>query len=162
MKIRRGSVSELESLWDYSCSNTYHYFIEGMKSETIEFWTIEHASNQLIGELYIFWDSEDKDEADGFKRAYLCALRIHKDYQGNGLSSKLMKTVLKRICEKGFSEVSIGIDNDDYEKLYSIYNAWGFNEFIKKQTCDYHYLDKNNKPVVYEKPIELYLRKFGE
>jgi len=159
MKIRRGSVSELETLWNHSGSNTYHYFIEGMKNEMIEFWTIEHVSNKLIGELYIFWDSEDKDEADGINRAYLCALRVHKDFQGKGLSSQLMSTVLNRVKENGFSEVTIGIDNDHYEKLHAMYTAWGFDDFIKKQDCDFHYRDMDNKPFVYEKPIELYLKQ---
>jgi hypothetical protein len=39
----------------------------------------------LIGELYIFWDLEDKDEANGKERAYLSAFRIEEELRGLGL-----------------------------------------------------------------------------
>lgn len=58
-----------------------------------------------------------------------------------------MKAALGRLKEKGFYEVTIGIDNENYEKLKSMYNSWGFNELIKQQHYDYHYLDINNNPV---------------
>lgn len=132
-----------------------------MKTENIEFWTID-CDNKLVGELYVFWDSEDKDEADGFKRAYLCAFRVSPDYQGRGLSSLLMKRVIKRISERGFNEVTIGIDNDHYEKLVIMYKKWGFDHLIKTQTIDYHYRDKDNQPYVYDQATELYMKTLND
>ena len=160
IEIRIATVDEMKKLWGYSGSPTYNYFVKGIESRNIEFWTIENKEdNMLIGELYIFWSSEDKDEADGVNRAYLCAFRIKKEFRGLGLSSKLMKSVLSRIKEKGYSEVTIGVDNDDYERLKKMYNSWGFNELIKKQHYDYHYLDSDNNPVYYDEPCDLYLSK---
>ncbi|MTI71997.1 MAG: GNAT family N-acetyltransferase [Firmicutes bacterium] len=160
MDIRIASVDEMKKLWEYSDSPTYNYFVDGIKKGDIEFWAIENKEeNRLIGELYIFWNSEDSDEADGVKRAYLCAFRIEENFRGCGLASKLMRTVLDRIKKKGFSEVTIGVDNDNYEKLKGMYNSWGFNEFIKKQHYDYHYLDSNNNPVYFEEATDLYLNK---
>ncbi len=158
MIIRRANIDEFKNLWNYSETNTYNYFLEGLVKENIEFWTIDTGTSKLIGELYIFWNSEDKDEADGVKRAYLCALRIDPKHQGMGLSSKLMKTVTERILEKGFTEITIGIDNDNYDKLLSMYKGWGFNNLVKQQECDYHYIDKDNKPVKYEEPINIYMK----
>ena len=158
MIIRRANIGEFKSFWNYSESNTYKYFLNGLVKENIEFWTIDIGANKLIGELYIFWDSEDKDEADGVKRAYLCAFRIDPKHQGKGLSSKLMERVMKRIVEKGFSEITIGIDNDNYDKLLTMYKNWGFENLVKKQQYDYHYIDKNNMPVIYEEPIEIYMK----
>ncbi|MTI48103.1 MAG: GNAT family N-acetyltransferase [Firmicutes bacterium] len=160
MNIRIATVDEMKELWEYSGSPTYNYFVDGIYDENIEFWTVEDTKeNQLIGELYIFWNSEDPDEADGVKRAYLCAFRIQEEYQGRGLASKLMKVVLNRVKSKGFFEVTIGVDNDNYEKLKSIYNSWGFSELIKKQHYDYHYLDSNNYPVYFDEPSDLYLNR---
>lgn len=99
MIIRIATLEEMKELWGYSNSNTYNYFVDGINSGNIEFWTVEDSkAGELVGELYIFWDSEDKNEADGATRAYLCALRIKKTYQGLGLSSKLMaaKSLVER------------------------------------------------------------------
>lgn len=160
MKIRIATVDEMKALWKFSGSPTYKYFVDGIKSENIEFWTIENLEDsKLIGELYIFWNSEDPDEANGINRAYLCAFRIEEEFRGRGLSSSLMNTVLSRVKENGFSEVTIGVDNENYEKLKKIYNSWGFNELVKQQYCDYHYLDSNNSPVYYEEPIDIYLNR---
>jgi len=153
----------MKRLWEYSDSPTYNYFVDGINNGNIEFWAIEDKeSNKLIGELYIFWNSEDPDEADGVNRAYLCAFRIEKQFRGRGLSSKLMKSVLARVKENGFSEVTIGIDNDNYEKLKNVYISWGFNVLIKQQHYDYHYLDSNNNPVYYEEPCDLYLNRLQQ
>lgn len=160
MLIRIGSIDELKSLWGNSNSPTQSYFVQGIEKGNIEFWTIENETdNSLIGELYIFWDSEDKDEANGKDRAYLSAFRIKKEFRGHGLGKKLMQRVLQRIIEKGFSEATIGADNDNTEKLTSMYKSWGFSKLIKLQNFDYHYIDTNNNPTYYEVPYALYLNK---
>ncbi|WP_346931155.1 GNAT family N-acetyltransferase [Clostridium sp.] len=162
MIIRTGSSNELKSLWKND-TPTKAYFIDGIEKGNIEFWTIENeADNSLIGELYIFWDSEEKDEANGKDRAYLSAFRVEKDFKGLGYGKKLMKRVLQRIAEKGFKEVTIAADNDDVERLTAMYKSWGFNELIKLQSYDYHYIDNNNNPTHYEIPFGLYLNKLYE
>lgn len=158
--IRIGSKEELMHLWGKSNSPTEMYFTHGIETGNIEFWTIEdELSNSLLGELYIFWDSEDKDEANGKDRAYLCAFRVKKELQGRGLGKKLMQRVLCRVRERGFREATIGADNDDAERLTCMYKSWGFSELIKLQNTDYHYLDKNNNPTYYEVPYALYVNK---
>ena len=160
MLIRIGSKDELKHLWGHSNLPTQTYFIDGIEKGNIEFWTIENEiDSSLIGELYIFGDSEDKDEANGKERAYLCAFRVDKEFQGRGLGKMLMQRVLRRVMERGFSEVTIGADNDDAERLTCMYKSWGFSELIKLQNTDYHYIDKNNNPTHYEIPYALYLSK---
>jgi ribosomal protein S18 acetylase RimI-like enzyme len=160
MRVRRGTTDEMKALWNHSHSPTYEYFVQGLNRENIEFWTLEdQKENKLVGELYIFYKSQDLDEANGTSRAYLCAFRIQKSHQGLGLGSKLMNQVFERIKEKGFSEVTIGIDNDNYDRLKKMYGGWGFTELIKSQHYDYHYLDSNHQPVYYEKTSDLFLKK---
>ena len=160
MNIRIATIDEMKKLWNYSDSPTYNYFVDGICNGNIEFWAIENTEeDRIIGELYIFWNSEDPDEANGVNRAYLCAFRIEEQFRGLGLASRLMKSVLDRVKDKGFSEVTIGVDNDDYDKLKGMYNSWGFNELIKQQHYDYHYLDSSNNPVYFQEPCDLYLNR---
>lgn len=160
MLIRIGSVDELKLLWGDSDSPTQNYFINGIEKGNIEFWTIENdKDNRLIGELYIFWDSADKDEANGKDRAYLCAFRIDKNFRGIGLGKALMKRVLERVVEKDFCEVTIGADNDDADRLSKMYKLAGFSELVKLQNIDNHYLDINSDATYYEIPYALYLNK---
>lgn len=156
MEVRQADVNEMKKLWEYSDTPTYKHFVKGIESGLIEFWTVE-VNSDLVGELYIIWDSPDKDEADGKKRAYLCAFRINKLHQGQGHGSKLMQKVIKRIYEKGFREITIGADNDDYERLSAMYHSWGFDELVKTQNIDYHYLDIDNNPTKSDEPWNLYI-----
>ena len=157
-EYRIASVEEFKKLWNYSESNTYKYFLNLLENNQIELWTAV-ISDELIAELYIFWDSPDKDEANNKNRAYLCAFRVRKDYQGLGIGTTLMTKVFNRIKSKGFNEVTIGIDNDNYLKLLSMYKRFGFNVFVKSTYIDLHYLNKNNQPTEYKEPYELYLSK---
>ncbi len=49
----------------------------------------------MIGELYIFWDLEDKDEANGKDRAYLSACRIEEELRGLGLGKNNEQRTMK-------------------------------------------------------------------
>lgn len=157
MDYRQASVIEFEELWNYSNSPTYNYFLKGIKSSNVEFWTVDN-NGTLIGELYIFWDAADKDEANGFDRAYLCAFRISNEYQGMGIGSKLMKRVIKRIEEKGYTEVTIGIDNDEYTKLEAMYNHFGFSTKIKMKNIDDHYFNAEGQKVIQNESYNLVMK----
>lgn len=162
MLIRQASVEELKSLWGTN-STTKNYFVRGMEKRNIEFWTVENPEdNALIGELYIFWNSEDQDEANGVDRAYLCAFRIEPKFQGVGLGRALMERVLQRVTEKGFSEVTIGADNNDGDRLTKMYKSFGFTELVKLKNVDDHCLDTNNKPIYEEISWPLYLNRLRE
>ena len=69
--------------------------------------------DKLIGELHVKYDNEDKDFAEKGKRAYLFAFRIHKDYQGQGLGSYLLKTVIKELANNGYHEFTVGVEDNN-------------------------------------------------
>ncbi len=66
-----------------------------------------------------------------------------------------MQRVIERIHQRGFSEITIGIDNEEFEKLHILYSKFGFTEFVKETRLDLHYLDKNNKPVEFDEPCKI-------
>ena len=90
MKIRKATDQEMLSLWGYKNMDpvppTALFFAQNISSGNAEFWTL-NDNDQIIGELYIFWNLGDKDFADGKNRAYLCAFRIKSEYRGKGHGS---------------------------------------------------------------------------
>ena len=81
--------------------------------------------NKLIGELHVKYDNDDKDFAEKGKRAYLFAFRIHKDYQGKGLGSYLLKTVIDELNANGYHELTVGVEDDNLRARY-MYEKHGF------------------------------------
>lgn len=155
--IKLGTINDMKSLWADNENKTYNYFSEGIKSGNIEMITTEN----LHGELYIFWDSEDKDEANGINRAYLCALRVQSEFQDHGIASAMVEYAIKRIKQRGYTSITIGVDLGDYERLKSIYEHWGFNEFIKTVYEDFHGFTKNGERYYDPKGWPLLLFEFN-
>ena len=81
--------------------------------------------SKLIGELHVKYDNEDKDFAEKGKRAYLFAFRVHKDYQGKGLGSYLLETVIDELNIIGYHELTVGVENDNTRARY-MYEKYGF------------------------------------
>ena len=82
-------------------------------------------NDNLIGELHVKYDNEDKHFAEKGKRAYLFAFRIHKDYQGKGLGSYLLKTVIDELNANGYHELTVGVEDDNIRARY-MYEKHGF------------------------------------
>ena len=137
-EIRLGRIEDFQKLnhdWALSPDSEWQQkaqkdYIKGIEAGTQEFWVIEHG-DEILGEFHIYWDQKDKDEANGKKRAYLSAFRVHPDHRGQGLGTKLMQRVIERIQENGFTEVTIGAYHHEPE-IQELYKKWGFTEFVKE------------------------------
>lgn len=136
--IRKGKVLDFKKLnheWAWSPNKEWQKiaqndYVKGIEAGSQEFWVIE-MGDDILGELHIYWVKKDKDEANGINRAYLSAFRVHPDYRGQGLGTKLMQRVIERIKEKGFNEVTIGAYHHE-PKIQELYKKWGFTEFVKE------------------------------
>lgn len=106
-----------------------------IENELIDIYAL-FDSEQLLGELHVKYESEDTQEAQRGKRAYLFAFRIHKKYQGLGLGKRLLQSVLNHLAEKGYSEFTIGVE-DDNECAKHIYKNFGFTEIIARKSENY-------------------------
>ena len=135
MKIRRAAEHELLELWGYenihTASSNAKFFCDNIKSGNAEFWTLDHEG-ELVGELYVFYDLEDKDFADGKSTAYLCAFRVRTDLRGQGLGTKLICCVIEHIKDMGYQRISIGVDATDAANI-RLYTRLGFT--IKAKEC---------------------------
>jgi len=104
MRIRRGTHVDLLRLrWAWpSSSATQAAFAPGHCSADVG--DRPQVDKLFAGELHIFWDSVDKDEAVGRKRAYLCAFGVHPGHKRQGIGGALLTRALQRIVENGFTE----------------------------------------------------------
>lgn len=84
----------------------------------------------VIGELTVNYISHElQSETIPSRRVYLAAFRLEKDCQGKGLGQKLFVHVLKSMEAKGYTEFTIGVE-DDNEIAKHIYFKYGFVEPI--------------------------------
>ena len=91
---------------------------------------------KLIGELHVSYESEDRLEAVRGVRAYLSAYRVHKDFRGMRLGKFLMKSVLDILAAEGYSEFTVGVE-DDNDRALHIYKEFGFSEVIARKYEEY-------------------------
>ena len=87
--------------------------------------------DKIIGELRVKYISDDNRFAEKGKRAYLYAFRIHENYQGKGLGSYLLENVLTMLKENGYSEFTVGVEDDNARARY-MYEKYGFAEPITR------------------------------
>lgn len=146
LSVRPLAISELPML-----TKLFHYNdVQAMIDEIAQ--SIEQGKfdifglfkgSKLIGELRAMYQSEEEDKVIPGKRAYLYAFRIHKNYQGTGLGKYLASQVIDRLTEKGYSELTIGVE-DDNERAIHIYKQFGFDELVARkyeeyEDCGYEY-----------------------
>ena len=137
--VRKITVSELPRLTELFDYND----IDGMLAENTSL--IQNGSGdifilldgeRLLGELHVKYESCGRLEAVKGVRAYLYAYRIHKNFQGMGLGKLLMKTVLDTLATEGYSEFTIGVE-DDNDRALHIYKKFGFSEEIDRKYEEY-------------------------
>ena len=87
--------------------------------------------DKIIGELRVKYISDDNRFAEKGKRAYLYAFRVHQKNQGKGLGNFLLENVLTILVEKGYSEFTIGVEDDNTRARY-MYEKNGFTEPVAR------------------------------
>ena len=135
-------------LWEYPDVNmappTARYFYNNIETGNAVFWTVENEG-ELIGELYVFYNLDDKDFADGKNTAYLCAFRIREDFRGKGIGTALLREVLARLKAAGFTRATIGVGPEE-ERNIKLYRNQGFVTKIKDCYFDPCAMDDNMRP----------------
>ncbi len=135
-KLSSSELMILSELFDY---NDIHKMI-AENSQKIESGIIDifclFDSSTLLGELRVLYVSEDEQVAAKGRRAYLYAFRIREDFQGKGLGRYLLENVLVYLTQKGYSEFTVGVEDDNARAIY-IYKSLGFNDIIARKQEEY-------------------------
>ena len=101
----------------------------------IDTYVIEY-NNKFIGEVTVNYVSQKLEmETIPNQRVYFEAFRLNKEFRGKGLGQKLIKYVLKELENRGYTEFTIGVE-DDNEIAKHIYFKFGFTKKIDKGSGD--------------------------
>jgi ribosomal protein S18 acetylase RimI-like enzyme len=145
--IRTVKIDELERLNILFTTIDNEQFmnerIEKIANRDMDIYIIE-CNKKFIGEVTIVYNKADhSDYTIPNKRVYMEAFRVVKEYQGKGVGQYLLKYVIEKVKEQGYSEITIGVE-DDNENAKHIYSKFGFTEFIRRDhgnkydPCDYN------------------------
>lgn len=121
----RHLFNDTEELWNkYKAMRMKQYAENDVDTYIVE------LNNQVVGEVTINYSSHDlPTEAIPNQRVYVQAFRIEPSYQGYGLGQKLMNYTLSELENRGITEFTIGVE-DDNEVAKHIYFKYGFTEEI--------------------------------
>ncbi|MBE5778761.1 MAG: GNAT family N-acetyltransferase [Clostridiales bacterium] len=90
----------------------------------------------LVGELHAMYESHDENFAARGKRAYLFAFRVREDLQNRGYGTCLLQSVLALLRESGYSEFTVGVE-DDNPRAFHMYQSAGFTQLLIRKREEY-------------------------
>ena len=95
---------------------------------------IAMTGDQAIGKIHVLYESE----------ALIHDLCVRPQYQGKGLSKKLLAKTINQVLSIGYASVAIEVSSDEY-KTVKLYRSLGF-----EVVCTYKYwmsqLEKEYQP----------------
>ena len=141
---RKATLEDLERIWDYNIAQNpdeprnlrwKESYIQRNKNGRAATYVIL-SEGEPVGEVTLdyFAESYSNPEtrsklADGKSAAYITALRIRKEYEGNGYSSALMRHMEEAAKQMGFQSLTIGVEAAETRTL-AIYLHWGYDRFV--------------------------------
>lgn len=72
-------------------------------------WVAETDAKEIIGQLFLLLISQQKEVADGTKRAYLFSFRIKPEFRNQGLGTEMINLVEADLLKRGFSQIRINV-----------------------------------------------------
>lgn len=85
--------------------------------------------NEFIGEISLVFDTNDSDYTIDKRRVYVSHLIVKPEKRRNGLGKGLVEYATDKAKEMGYSEMSIGVDLDNYPAL-KLYADSGFDKIL--------------------------------
>ena len=86
-------------------------------------------SDAFVGEISLVFDNGDPVYSIPDKRVYLSRLVVKNTYRRQGIGTKLCEHLFAYAKELGYSEMSLGVDLDNYAAL-RLYFELGFDTLL--------------------------------
>ena len=131
-------IIELLKLEDYSkCSSIWDmekhkeladkFYQELLSGNRITY--ICKDGDEFIGEISLVKDMNDTDYTIPNQRVYVSHLIVKPEYRRQGIGKKLVEFITNKAKGIGYTEMSIGVDLDNYPAL-KLYVDCGFDKVI--------------------------------
>lgn len=89
-------------------------------------------NGKIIGTIQLIFNHEKEFYADGKTKAHLHHARVAEEFRGKGIGKKLIKETEVEAKQRGFKEITLGVDEDNYMAI-KLYKSLGYREFIKER-----------------------------
>ncbi len=91
-------------------------------------WVYER-DGQFLGEISLVLNKDDPDYTVPGRRIYVSRLIVRRENRRQGIGKTLVEYAVRQASEMGYSEMSIGVDMDNYAAL-QLYTSLGFREIL--------------------------------
>ena len=85
--------------------------------------------DEFIGEVSLVFDTNDSDYTIDKRRIYVSHLIVKPEKRRNGIGKRLVEYATNKAKGMGYSEMSIGVDLDNYSAL-KLYADSGFDKIL--------------------------------
>ncbi len=130
--IRRLTLDEFPkcgNIWDMERHRELAArFLSELHSGNRLTWVYEEGG-QFLGEISLVLNKDDPDYTIPGRRIYVSRLIVRKENRRQGVGKALVEYAVSRAAEMGYSELSIGVDMDNYGAL-RLYTGLGFREIL--------------------------------
>ena len=132
-----GSIRQLKPEEFQKCSDIWDLekhaematrFLSELQSGNRLTWVYEQ-DGRFLGEISLVKEKDDPDYTVPGRRIYVSRLIVRRENRRQGVGKALVKHVVSRAAEMGYSEISIGVDMDNYPALRLYWQA-GFRELL--------------------------------
>ena len=87
------------------------------------------VDKEFIGEISLVKNEADPDYTIPGRRIYISRLIVKPEFRRQGIGKRLLSYSIDRAIELGYSEMSIGVDLDNYPAL-KLYIDAGFDKIV--------------------------------
>lgn len=160
MEYRKAVRDELEVQWNHNISDNpgdprwirwkEEYIGYHLAQKSVTFLVLDKGDP--VGEGTLLLSPECRAVAgypvlcDGKEIANVNALRIRKEYEGQGHISKLMQVMEADAVRRGITALTIGVDAKETRNL-AIYLHWGYTQFL------FHEMDEGELCLYFRKDL---------
>ncbi len=116
------------NIWNMKTQPLADKWLEEIKSRNRLVY-IYKINGEFIGEGALVFDTGDPDYTVEGKRIYVSRMIVKKEYRNQGIGSEILKFLVAKAKEMGYSEMTIGVDKDNVNALH-LYKKYGFTEVI--------------------------------
>ncbi|MBQ9679518.1 MAG: GNAT family N-acetyltransferase [Ruminococcus sp.] len=129
IKLDITDYQKCSNIWDMKrhselAEKFYNELLTGNRTTYI--YTI---NNEFVGEISLVKEMNDSDYTIPNLRIYVSRLIVKYEYRRQGIDKKLVDFITEKAKSQGYTEMSIGVDLDNYPAL-KLYMESGFDKVI--------------------------------